>query len=225
MQILLNQSLQVVPKLSNEQIAILSIAFFFRFYYCKPSNHKELSDFLERNLKFSMEKIDIRNSNSMLHLVSAGCGVINHGSALELNSSFRQRYKGLFNKGFEKEQVDKMTLPDKLKKKFIMPCINDNSKFQISALNNEDLERMFIENCIDDSYKKEITALYDTAVMNFDEMKSKILEFSPFMNKIFTNWTGAQLIIFLPTNLGKIIGNAYLKQHGGWFDDLEKLIN
>lgn len=104
LQIVLNESLNTAPKLTEAQMAILAIVFLFRYtHYNKAGNHELLGDYLDKHVAPFASKI-VKNDASYQHLEFAGCGAIQIGER-SLDGLIGTIYQGLFLKGFEPKEI------------------------------------------------------------------------------------------------------------------------
>ena len=95
-QIVLNESLRIVPKLINEHLAVLSAVFFVQNYYKEIRlDHKELQHLLDESLgKISNEIIP--GYSCFRHLEFTGCGSSGKTGVRGIEQYITLRYKGLF---------------------------------------------------------------------------------------------------------------------------------
>ncbi|MDP1551175.1 MAG: hypothetical protein Q8L97_13630 [Nitrosomonas sp.] len=224
-QIVLNESLRIVPKLINEHLAVLSAVFFVQNYYKEIRlDHKELQHLLDESLgKISNEIIP--GYSCFRHLEFTGCGSSGKTGVRGIEQYITLRYKGLFFTGFNEAQIDKIELPNKLRKRLVTPCINDTTKLQINALNDKDLIKILEENSVDENYRTKIFTLFNENRMNHKDVKICISKFSPFMESIFYKWNNSEMRTFLPTSVGMSIAHANLKRKGFKLPDIPVLFS
>jgi len=76
LQIVLNESLQVAPKLTNEQLAALAVMFLFKYTQnYSVGNHETLGEYFDKNVKPFSDKL-VKNNACYQHLEFSGCGSI-----------------------------------------------------------------------------------------------------------------------------------------------------
>jgi hypothetical protein len=61
--------------------------------------------------------------------------------------------------------------------------------------------------------------------MNADELKNRILEARPYMERVFKTWTDSNMSHFTLTSVGIAIGHANIKKNLGEFTNLSIWIN
>ena len=103
LQIVLNESLQVAPKLTKNQLDALSIIFNFRYtVYLKMINLDALKHWLDYRISPFLGSLT-KSTTCYQHLAYAGCGIISIGS-IKLEEIFKRTYPGLFMKGFPESE-------------------------------------------------------------------------------------------------------------------------
>lgn len=224
LQIVLNESLSVAPKLTDDQLAALAIIFFAKYTQIQEiGNHEMLANSFDQFAKPFVSKLS-KNQACYQHLEFSGCGSISMG-ANSLPSIYGKRYQGLFLKGFEKEEVEKRGVSIGLDQRFFIPCLNDENKIQVRANRLEGLTEFMDEQNIPQEDKSKITALFNLNKMNDDEIKDKIIEISPYMKDAFEIWGSSPLQNFTLTSVGIAIGHANIKRLVGECSNLSIWIN
>lgn len=218
-QIVLNEAIRTVPKLTEDQIAVLSVVFILRYTVNHRINNLErFGEYLDKYISPLMELItDSRTAYE--HLQYAGCGVI-QVTSITLSNIWENSYMGLFFKGFELESIDKNRLSQDMFSKYIMLCLNDESKYQVNAISLESLEKRLETETVPENEASYIKELFSKNKMTPDEMKTKIIELRPYMANLYNIWSNSPMKSFQLTSVGKAIGHANIKKHLGNFADL-----
>jgi len=215
-QITLDESLKVAPKLTSEQFDVLTINFLIS----KTKNSDILS--LE-TLKAYLEKYiipfveNITNDSSCYeHLAYAGCGSFMETSTIKpIEELFRTSYQGVFQKGFAKEEFE-LEIGDISKfSNTVMPHFELTDKLQINALNIDMIEKTSTENSYSDTEKNNIIKLFNKYLMNVQEVKEKVIELNPIMEKLFDLWSSTSMNKFKLTTVGIAIAQANLRSKQG----------
>lgn len=224
LQIVLNESLHAAPKLTNSQLAILSIIFCLRHVQArKIGNHQQLHEWLSKYIQSLANNI-IASKSCFQHIVFTGCGSVSMGQ-ITLEEIFQQVYPGLFNNGFEVTRIDELAMSEDDRKIYFVNCINDPIKFQVNAMNMETLEGYFTAHAVTTENHTRIIELFNAGRMNVAEIKAKVVEFSPFMEPIFVSWSASEMKNFELSSVGIAIGHANIKRLAGEFADLSIWIN
>ncbi|SHM37241.1 LPO_1073/Vpar_1526 family protein [Fibrobacter sp. UWB7] len=223
-QIVLNESIRTVAKLTENQIAILSVIFILRYTVNNSIiNQETFGEYLDKYLLPQMKFIaDSRAAYE--HLEYAGCGTVQIGS-IELSQVWQTGYQGIFSKGFNNENFDIGKLSPESISKFIMKCMNDPTKYQIRALSLKELNKKIAAESVSENEANYIRELFGKNKMTPDEMKAKIVEIRPYMADFYDIWEKSSMKSFQLTSVGIAIGHANLRKSLGNFADLSIWIN
>lgn len=222
LQIVLNESLSVAPKLTADQLAALSIVFYFRYtIHNGTGNLYALLSAIDRYAIPFIDKLESKES-CYQHLEYSGCGTIGIGK-VDLGNIFRTNYSGFFSKGFDEKtfQSNKLEIP--ITHPIFRPCVNNSENFQTNALNEKAIELEAQKLGIEKDLKK-IINLHNKTLMSSAEIKDLIIEKRPQMEKLFDAWEKT-LGRFTLTSVGIAIGHANIKKAAGEFTDLSIWIN
>ncbi|VVN32780.1 hypothetical protein PS664_04924 [Pseudomonas fluorescens] len=225
LQIVLNESLEVAPKLTTGQLATLSLVFLFRH----TANHSVLNDqmfgtYLDAHVQPFVQNL-VKNQASFQHLEFTGCGS-NVFADVPLGEVLTTNYPGLFSKGFDSAVYEEMGLSAKLRASFLLACFNDKTKFQVSALNDSGLEELFLQNNVLPSDREKIKRLYELNRMSSEDAKIKCISLRPYMVEVFTMWEVSPAKSFSLTSVGIAIAHANINRFvDNGFSDLSIWIN
>lgn len=227
LQIVLNESLIIAPKLTNSQIACLSVIFLCR--YTQTLNivsHHKLGEYFDKNIKHFIGHL-LKNDATYQHLEFTGCGSIQI-SSISLEEVMGRIYQGLFLKGIDSAEIMSTALSsvDATNTHFFIQCLNDSTKLQVNALNKNVLKDLFTQFSIPSNEQYQIERLFDMNMMNLEEIKTKCIQIRPYMDEIFNIWSESPMNTFTLTSVGIAIGHANLKRLvGGEFSNLSIWIN
>lgn len=223
-QIVLNEAVRTVAKLTENQIAILSVVFLLKH----TMNHgiNSIESFGEYLDKYVLPQIKLVTDSRIAyeHLEYAGCGTVQIGS-VALSQVWEANYMGLFFKGFGHEDIDKDRLSQETLSRYIMQCLNDASKYQVNAMSLEDLNKRLAAESVPENEAKYIVELFGKNKMTPDEMKTKIVELRPYMADFYSTWDNSPMKSFQLTSVGIAIGHANLRKYLGNFADLSIWMN
>src|SRR6266853_1687267 len=165
LQIVLNESLETAPKLTEQQLAVLAIAFLFKYTQNHGlGNHQMFGEYLDRFVFPFAPKI-VKNVACYQHLEFSGCGSISVLTA-SLTSILGQGYQGLFLKGFDAQEITTRGISVGNDQRLFTQCLNDPHKIQVRALNKDGLSKAFDAHSIGDEDRAKITALFDSQKMD-----------------------------------------------------------
>lgn len=224
LQIVLNESLETAPKLTDAQLSNLALIFLLRYTQDQFVGSDQMlgSYFDEKILPFST---NLTTSNaSFQHLEFAGCGS-SQITEITLEDIFSTTFRGLFSKGFDESEIHNLSISTTLSTHFITRCVNDLNRFQIKAINKDFLETFFDIHKVEKEDRRKITGLFDTGKMNKTEIRQKCIRLRPYMDTVFEKWNNSSMKSFTLTSVGIAIGHANIKRIAGRFSNLSIWIN
>lgn len=209
--IVLNESLEILPKLIKKQLDILTITFLTQETVNHTINNLEtLKYYLETHYVPFLSDLSVDKA-SYKHLEFTGCcGQI--GIAEDnFSQFFINRYKGVFSKGFAKKQFEDIPGYDSSLDTLLIPCFNDPNLLQLNALNDSVLENKFrqIEKSNIFSHYKN---LFDNFTMNTEQADNLIIELVPAMSKLISVWRNSYMCAMDPTSVGIMLAHINLKR-------------
>jgi len=224
LQIVLNESLVVAPKLTEDQLAALSLIFLFRYTIQEGAlSHDSFYDYLDRYV-FPFSGLIHKKDACYQHLEYSGCGAVGVGSR-KLIEIFLKNYAGLFSNGFDESQFQAKEISISLTHPIFVRCLNDNKKWQINAINEDDIKKISTEHQIGSGDVPKLLDLRKKSLMNSEQVKKLISNGRPYMENIFDVWNGSNMKRFTLTSVGIAIGHANVKKNLGEFTDLSIWIN
>lgn len=223
-QIVLDESLSTAPKLTNSQLASLAAVFFLRYTQNNSlGTHESLCVNLDSFLAPLVASIT-KSFASFQHLEFSGCGAI-AVTEISLEGVFGDRYKGLFAKGFDASAIEEQGVTLGNDPRVFIPCLNDQSKLQVKALNREGLDTYLKQLGVSTEDITRISALFDSNTMSHDEVREKCVALRSYMAEVFDFWHNSPAKNFTLTSVGIAIGHANIKRFAGEFADLSIWIN
>lgn len=224
MQIVLNESLSVAPKLTEDQLAALTVIFVFRYTQnSQVGNDQSLGEYFDQHIGPFVKRLS-KNSPCYQHLQYTGCGSIGIGS-IALEKIIGGTYQGLFLKGFEQSEIKSRAIACGLDGRIFIPCINNTDKLQIKAINKDTLGKYLTTLSIPHDDTTKMALLFDVNKMSKVEVRQKCVSIRPYMSEVFDVWNASAMKNFSLTSVGISIGHANLKKIIGEFSDLSIWIN
>jgi hypothetical protein len=211
LQIVLNESLQVAPKLTKNQLDALSIIFNFRYaFYTKMSNLDVLKHYLDYRIAPFVESLT-KSATCYQHLAYAGCGMISIGST-SLEELFKRSYTGLFIKGFPQSEMDNIVNNNPSTGLMFIKCMRNPLLVQINAINEENIRKRSKEINLDDEAIKKLIQIQNQYTMTPAEIKSDLQSMHPCMEKLFDVWNDSLMKNTTLTSVGIAIGHANIRR-------------
>lgn len=224
LQIVLNESLNTAPKLTEGQLAALALVFLFKYTQnFGIGNHEMLGDYLDKHAAPFVSKAS-KGRSSYQHMEFTGCGSIGMGQ-LTLESILGNTYQGQFQKGFDESEIATRNISVGNDIRFFIPCFNETTKLQVRANSKETLAKNFEAHGIAESDRTQITALFDAAKMSEGEIREKCVAIRPYMSDLFVLWSESSMKNFTLTSVGMAIAHANIKRLVGEFANLSIWIN
>ena len=224
LQIVLNESLNTAPKLTDGQLSSLALVFLFKYTQnFNVGDHKMCGAYLDAHALPFIAKAS-RNQASFQHLEFTGCGSISMGHS-SLENILGTVYQGQFQKGFDESEIAARQIAIGKDNRFFMPCFNAPSKLQVNANSKEILTKKFDKHAIDQADRQHIEALFDAGKMTEAELREKSILIRPYMKELFELWSASAMPAFTLTSVGIAIGHANIKRLIGEFAQLSIWIN
>ncbi|MEQ8476495.1 LPO_1073/Vpar_1526 family protein [Fulvivirga sp.] len=218
-QIVLDESLNIVPKLTNSQLDTLTVAFILK--YSRNHNVNNLNTFkkyLISHLKPFTSSLSKENSLYQ-HLEFTGCVSVSIGSS-NIENILSQTYKGIFCKGFTEEEFDMQEGNFEKFKPLLVPCLQDKTKYQLNAIDDDTLDQKAKQLKLTDFDIITLKPFLNSHQMNGKELKDIIIDQGKFMNTLFDVWDNSSLKSITLTSVGIAIAQANLRRKTGITVDL-----
>lgn len=224
-QIVLNESLTVAPKLTTGQLSVLAVCFLCKYTQNRGiGNHQALGEYWDSQLHPFIENMS-RSNASYQHLEFAGCGSISSVGSKSLPGILGQIYQGQFLKGFEEIEIQNREVSIENPPDFFIPCLNDGNLIQVRANSEESLRNLMDQKSVPETEREKLVELFNLNKMSENEIRDKCVEIRPYMEDLFEYWNETLMARFSLTSVGIAIGHANIKRLVGEFADLSIWIN
>jgi len=211
LQIVLNESLEVAPKLTIGQLATLSLIFIFRYTQNNAVVNDEMfGEYFDQHIQPLVGDL-VKNQASFQHLEFTGCGSQNFMDA-SLGEILGAHYPGFFSKGFDMSTVEEVGLSIVLRTRFLLACLNDKNKFQVRALNDATMADLLGKNDVLPEDREKLDKLYKLNRMSKEEVRAKCVSLRPYMAEVFSVWDDSLAKNFNLTSVGIAIAHANIKR-------------
>lgn len=221
LQIVLDESLTIASKLTVEQLDSLTLNFLLiRTRRMVIRNYIEFQNYLNTNIFPFVDNL-IVDKEHYNYLEYLRCGHIRAGNYGQFENNLRKTYKGFFSKGFTIDEFDNKFEVNKLNiQDLIIPCFHDNTKLQIGVFDDETLDQRMSERGFEETQKINLKAFFEETTLTPNEIKDKLINFSPKMQKIFDVWTNSYFNQFELSHVGIAIAHANYRRRTGETMDL-----
>lgn len=214
LQIVLNESLAVAPKLTTSQLCALSIIFSLRYArYVRMHSLDELEHYLRHRLSPFVKGLP-KSRASYQHLEFTGCGSISIGRT-NLAEILKTNYPAVFAKGFTKDQFNSEIGRISNSEKLLTACLRDNNLLQFNAPYDEVLKKKAEEEGISETQYTKIEAFCKKYLMSDEELKNDLLNRNEDMATLYEVWEESPMKHMTLTSVGIAIGHAYTRSKTG----------
>lgn len=219
LQIVLNESISVINKLTQRQIDLLSFIYLIR--YTKNSLTPTINDLVSYFNQFFMPIINgvSENYTDIQHLLYTGCGTESIGS-VNVYEIIRDAYPGIFSKGFSKDEYEKLKIQKDLLDSLFRKDSVIEDKYYIYATSYDDLNEIASMHGFNNDDKSKLNNLLRQSLMSEDDIKKVIRDNCNFMSEPMEIFNKSKISHFLLSSVGIAIGYANIKQKLGSFSDL-----
>lgn len=188
--VVLDEALEIMPKLTSTQLNILSLHLaVLRIVHPDVKNRNAFFEMLtSKILVFYSDNMN--KTMEYAHLQYLGCtGILSEGSTYKpIEEIFRNRYAGLFSKGFSRaEFYDYMGTEIQDFQQIITTCQIDAEKYQFDAM-NEGVLKYSIAQYDKQEYEEKILQYYKEHIMGVEEIKKDISLHVPGFEELSDFW-------------------------------------
>jgi hypothetical protein len=207
--LVLNEAIQMLPKLTSVQRRALAVFFVFRdtsvgeldtidAHYSRIARWTPIFEI------GSLKRADLQ------YLESAGAGSIINLSSVPLGTALANNYRGFYTKGFAIDDG----IPDDLSRlvadrELFIPCLRDPDKLQINAVSSREVAELAGRKSIEADL---LESFANVGVMRTPEIEAELIERIPEAAILVERWQKCGLAAFESAAAGVAIGHAYWSQ-------------
>lgn len=216
-QIVLDEALEVVSKLTNVQLNILSLNFgLTRLSKNDIKNIDDLINYINNELLvFVNPNLDYHES-WFEHLAYSGCVVLLDATwYLDIPQLLLGNYPAMFQKGFDEKEFEEFVgKPISQFNLLLMHCFHAVNLYQFNLMNEKVLVDKANELGIESELINKLKQYFNRRLMNKIEVKEWLLETIPDIGFLLDNWGGEnnQLSKLQLTSVGIALAQANYKQ-------------
>ncbi len=219
-QIVLDESISVIPKLTSSQLDTLTIIFLFKYSVnYGVVNIETLKQYLTTNIKPFINDLS-KEISLYQHLEFTGCGSISIGSK-SIEDIFKNTYRGLFYKGFTEDDFKKQVGEISNFSDFITKCLNNEDKLQLNIMNKDVLDKKITDAKLNNGDAEKLKTLFNQHILSNQEIEDKLIEIGkPFLKSLFDVWKNSAMKNMSLTSVGIAIAQANYRRKTGQTLDL-----
>lgn len=213
-QIVLDEALSVIPKLTSEQLDALTVFFLIsRTMIDGITSLTFFLRYLDESIAPFIQNLTT-NSSCYDHLVYTGCGSIAAvGGVWPVGEFFGANYPGLFSHGFNASQWESAFPNNRdLVEWAVIDCRQDPSRQQINAVTEEQLLSLCDTKAVAADVRTKLVILFNTSRMTEAEIKAYILRERPALQKLFTVWEDTPMRRLSVTTVGIAVAQANFRR-------------
>lgn len=217
--IILDESLKIAPKLTTDQMDLLTIIHFFQ--RVKFGGMANLDELIGRmNPLYSLiNSIDTDQiDDDLTFMETLGLGKIVTGSFPAIGLEMIRSYPAYFMKGFTLEEIN---APELTNQNILIPCFHDNTKFQFASVDKKGLIEQLRQIHLTDERIDYISSFFDNFILNGEEITNCIESRLPDVKKFNECYSNSvNLKSFLLGGIGMTIALANYERRFGEKKDL-----
>lgn len=211
----LNDAARKAPSLTKNEFAELSLCYILR--YTKTNTVISFQSFLANVASQIMPFVpDIsEEAASYWHLESQGCAKIEVGE-IQIIEIFRRVYGGVLGKGFDRKQLEDHLGADRRSAldgnndqgiPWIIPCVNDNAKFQPNALDRQQFIDRTKATGLGEERLNNVWNLFENTIFSENELIER-MSVIPNVTELFSKWKNTPLKRLSLNTVGMAIAHA-----------------
>ncbi|QBQ54006.1 LPO_1073/Vpar_1526 family protein [Nitrosococcus wardiae] len=219
LQIVLNESLSIAPKLNGTQLDILACCF--NLAYAKRvniANPQMFADHLNDAVLVFADAVGEMDSNYR-HLEYVGCAGIRAGSR-DIVKILMQNYKAVFCKGFEREQLSDIAEESPNIWNVIIPCPHNVNLVQARGMDDDIIKTLCEQQAISDENTNKLIQINNGQMMNKQEATDYLKSISPKFEKFLEDMKKSSFKSLDLTSVGIAIAHAHSRKKVGFDADL-----
>jgi hypothetical protein len=222
-QIVLNEALDVASRLTDDQVAALTVCFVIR----RTVNHLIFNfdswlTMMDLRVQPLVEKAKLSES-SISHLAFTGCGVVEMGE-VTLAQCFLRVYPGIWQSGFDSDDPVVQQLSQEATS-CLRPSAHTLGKLEVFDGTVEQSAAIRKHNVPDEAQLALLDQLIARPHLNDEQVKERCIASRPYMAALFDLWDGTTIKNFMPSSVGIAIAHANVCRREPSFGPLTNWIN
>lgn len=219
LQIVLNESLSIAPKLNSTQLDILSCCFNFVYTRrLKILNLQMFAEYLNDAVLIFSDAVGERDSNYR-HLEYVGCASIRTGSR-DIINILMKTYKAIFSKGFEREMLNEVAENDPNIWEVIITNPHNINHVQASGMDDETIKTVCTQNGISEESTNKLIQINNQNMMNKQEATDYLKSICPKFEVFIEDARKSAFNSLELTSVGIAIAHAHSRKKAGFDADL-----
>lgn len=208
-QIVLEESINTLSKLTASQLNILTILFLIKnTIQLNINTIDDLKKYFAKRINPFLDCLS-KEKSIFQHLIFTSCCSAGSIWLNPIESILKDKYPWLFTKGFEQVIFEREIWPIDNYEWLVNKYINDSEKIQFNCIGIEDFDKFSLPNDI----KIRAISLFRKTLFSDIEIKAKLIEISPdIIWKLIDIWDNSEMNLMLLTSVWIAIAHANLKR-------------
>lgn len=207
-QVVLNEALDIVPRLTKAQIAALTIAFITRrTLNFHVQNFPAFLEIMDQQVAPYVQNAKLSEA-AFSHMAFTGCGQLLQWSGTTLAEVFLQKYPGIWQAGFTPNDPALEKLSYNTRVKVLRASSHSPGMVEIFDVPGEKgrlIRQQLIE---DDAQRAEVESLLVRKQFSAQEVKERCIAARPYMALLFEIWDDTDMKKFDISAIGSAIAHA-----------------
>lgn len=208
MALILNQATETITKLTNEDLAVLTVAF--ALFYVSFGSYTYDQLIAKLNKCVSPNITELKNSSSCAYLEALGCASINHMIKRDIVDILRRQYSQSFSDAFSFDEIKKVSANPVITKSLFSMLYSDKEMFRFVITSNEAIIVKFREVGASDDEANLLQGLLNSRIWNVDAINEKLTNdfvSFPYLKSI---WDSSEIKSLTLTSVGIAIAHSNL---------------
>lgn len=210
--IALNEALEVLPKVTNQQLDIMTLIFLLQDTQRNGiTNNGIMENYLKSSFLPFMKSLTV-DKYCYKHLQFTGCCSSVGLAEDQISKVFIDRYPSIFNKGFELESFKALIPDDSAIGKMLVKCLNNSKLYQFKFMTKEQLAEETKKMYSDEYLITQLQTLFDASKMNINEANGHLINLLPEMKDLIYTWENSYMCAMDVTTVGTTLAIMNLKR-------------
>lgn len=215
LQVLLNEAINVIPKLTQAQLNLLSIYFIFTKLTINLDCTQSIDDFIS-TLETLVSPLVIEATQvDYEHMQYCGCVGISMGF-IGLDKLLKDTYGRIFSRGISYEEIINMGIDFERYKDIFVKSFDNPELLQINVQNESGLIPMANKFNIDQVNFNKIQDLYSRSSMNEYSISNLLREKSTIIYSVYNIWNNTSMKNIRLTTMGTLLAKLNLDRFGNF---------
>ncbi len=209
--IVLNEAIQVAPKLTLKQLNSISVCFLIGFSIDNSINSVEgFNNYLKLKILPFCQDLAHYTSDYQ-HIEYAGAGAI---ATFKNNLCFflRKNYSGVLSIGFDEAVIESLEFNKVQREKLFIPCLRDKKKWQISAINDQYITDVGNQLGLNEQKISELKNLQNKYLLSEKILEEELALLDSSFAGLFHIWNNVGLGQLRLTSVGISLAHANIKR-------------